>query len=80
MKYILTALFIASISAPVFAEEEKCKGDCKDKKESTLVAAEGDCPDKCKDKKKEEGTFLAEGEGDCKEKCKDKKKEEGTLA
>jgi len=85
MKFLLTALFVASVSTSLtFAEEGDCKDKCKDKekKESTLVAeADGDCKDKCKDKKKEEGTFLAAADGeDCKDKCKDKKKEEGTLA
>jgi hypothetical protein len=79
MKFILTALFAAAITAPLgySAEEKKCDEKCKEKKESTLIAK--DC-DKCKDgeKKKEEGTLIAK---DC-DKCKDgeKTKEEGTLA
>ena len=84
MKFILTALFAAAITAPLgySAEEKKCDEKCKEKKESTLIAGkdgdkckDGDCKDG--DKKKEEGTIAK----DC-DKCKDgeKKKEEGTLA
>ena len=79
MKFILTTLFVAAISAPLgFCEEGKCKGDCKDKdkKETITLAEEGKCKGDCKDKKKEEGTVA---EGKCNKKDGDKK-EEGTFA
>lgn len=80
MKYILSALFLVSISAPLTfaAEDGGCDCKSKAKKESTL-APEGDCKDGCKGKKKEEGTLLVEGCSKCKEGEK-KEESKGTLA
>lgn len=78
MKYILSALFLVSISAPLsFGAEDDCGCKSKAKKESTL--APEDCKDGCKGKKKEEGTLLVDGCSKCKEGAK-KEEAKGTLA